>query len=293
MMRRNDDQDEDEAFMLEGIFVDRGNIRLRSLLPSDVDAVKELCRDWFPIEYPEQWFQDITGSGKFFSAAAVDEDEESTIIGLIIAETKQQSRCNQEDRGLVSSFCYYDPLVTYILSLGVVSRRRREGIASLLLSHLIQHLTSYTEASGRNASRAIFLHVLSTNQGAIDFYRRQGFQIHRQLPLYYLIDGNCHDGCSFVKYINGGPPWTPGSLVSSLISCCRCSCLNLLKCPFFLLSFLSSYKSFLRRMFRSFCQKVLSLKSNLQPISSVMTSRFSSQQQSSNTAKYNQFVNQV
>merc|ERR1712202_29699 len=61
-------------------------LQLRFLSPQDIDQVKVLCRDWFPIEYPDTWYQEITSNPRFFSLAAT---LSGTIIGLIVAETKE------------------------------------------------------------------------------------------------------------------------------------------------------------------------------------------------------------
>lgn len=59
--------------------------------------------------------------------------------------------------------------IGYILSLGVHRKHRRNGIASLLLDALINHLTT----AERQSVKAIFLHVLTTNQPAILFYEKR------------------------------------------------------------------------------------------------------------------------
>jgi N-alpha-acetyltransferase 60 len=62
-----------------------------------------------------------------------------------------------------------DAEIGYILSLGVDKKYRRNGIGSLLLDSLIKHLTT----AERHKVKAIFLHVLTTNQAAIIFYERR------------------------------------------------------------------------------------------------------------------------
>lgn len=80
--------------------------------------VKCLCRDWFPIEYPQSWYEDITSSNRFFALAAVYKTQ---IIGLIVAEIKPYLKLNTEDRGILSGwFASKDTLVAYILSLGKI-----------------------------------------------------------------------------------------------------------------------------------------------------------------------------
>lgn len=117
--------------------------------------------------------------------------------------------------------------IGYILSLGVHRKHRRNGIGSLLLDSLINHLTTIE----RHSVKAIFLHVLTTNEPAILFYEKRRlssiyiyyyvisfwffyfinrFNFHSFLPYYYHIRGKGQrDGFTYVTYINGGhPPWS-------------------------------------------------------------------------------------
>lgn len=138
----------------------------RFLSPQDIDQVKVLCRDWFPIEYPDTWYQEITSNPRFFSLAAT---LNGTIIGLIVAETKELGQLAKEDRSLLASCFRSGTKVGYILSLGVTQQFRKQGIASLLLDQLISHLTSeqYSQV------KALYLHVLTTNTQAITFYEHR------------------------------------------------------------------------------------------------------------------------
>ena len=75
-------------------------LQLRFLCPQDLEQVKLLCRDWFPIEYPDTWYQEITSNPRFFSLAAT---LSGSIIGLIVAETKELNQLAKEDRSLLAS----------------------------------------------------------------------------------------------------------------------------------------------------------------------------------------------
>nr|CAI5822667.1 unnamed protein product [Callosobruchus analis] len=178
------------------------DVQLRFLCPGDLEEVRALCRDWFPIEYPLYWYEEITSSNsRFFSLAAVYNQE---IIGLIVAEIKRHSSLNEEDQGILAK-SLDDCDVAYILSLGVLAKYRRNGIASLLLDSLLKHLTT----PERRRVKATFLHVLTTNSAAIMFYERKNFRLHSFLPYYYSIHGECRDGFMYVLYINEGhAPWS-------------------------------------------------------------------------------------
>ncbi|GLV45902.1 N(alpha)-acetyltransferase 60 [Carabus blaptoides fortunei] len=177
------------------------DVQLRFLCPGDLDEVRALCQDWFPIDYPLSWYEDITSSTRFYALAAV---YNQVIIGLIVAEIKPYINLNTEDQGILPATYAKNADVGYILSLGVSKQFRRNGIASLLLDSLLGHLTTVE----RRKVKAVFLHVLTTNSAAILFYEHRRFRLHCFLPYYYSIRGRCKDGFTYVLYINGGhPPW--------------------------------------------------------------------------------------
>ncbi|KAK3912959.1 N-alpha-acetyltransferase 60 [Frankliniella fusca] len=182
------------------------NLQLRFLCPSDIQEVQALCSDWFPIVYPQYWYEEITSNPRFYSLAAVCD---GVIIGLIVAEIKAFSKLNDEDEDILAPTFGKDTLVAYLLSLGVSQSHRRNGIASVLLDNLISHLTSNELSSDHwSQCKALFLHVLTTNSPAIHFYQRHQFKLHAFLPYYYYINGKSKDGFTYVLYVNGGhPPW--------------------------------------------------------------------------------------
>jgi len=176
-------------------------LQLRFLCPSDLDQVKDLCKEWFPIQYPEGWYRDITSDPRFYSLGAV---YQSQLVGLLIAEVKHSESINKEDRGILDTRMYSNCHVGYILSLGVCASFRKQGVASLLLDSFLTHVTQVEN----QICKAIYLHVLTMNSAAIRFYEKHYFRLHSFLPYYYSVDGKCKDGFTYVLYINGGhPPW--------------------------------------------------------------------------------------
>ena len=92
-------------------------LQLRFLSPADIDQVKMLCRDWFPIEYPDTWYQEITSNPRFFSLAAT---LSGSIIGLIVAEIKELSQLAKEDRSLLAN-CFFSNTKVISSSSSVIS----------------------------------------------------------------------------------------------------------------------------------------------------------------------------
>ncbi|CAB1414438.1 unnamed protein product [Pleuronectes platessa] len=179
------------------------DVQLRFLCHDDIENVKLLCGDWFPIEYPDSWYQDITSNKKFFSLAATFR---GGIVGMIVAEIKSRTKVHKEDGDILASSFPVDTQVAYILSLGVVKDFRKHGIGSLLLDSLKEHIST----TAQDHCKAIYLHVLTTNNAAIKFYENRDFRQHHYLPYYYSIRGVLKDGFTYVLYINGAHWLDPG-----------------------------------------------------------------------------------
>ncbi|KTF86097.1 hypothetical protein cypCar_00015395 [Cyprinus carpio] len=104
-------------------------IKLRLLCHDDIERIKVLCGEWFPIEYPDSWYHDITSNKKFFSLAATFR---GGIVGMIVAEIKSRTKVHKEDGDILASSFPVDTQVAYILSLGVVKEFRKHGIGERL-----------------------------------------------------------------------------------------------------------------------------------------------------------------
>ena len=69
--------------------------------------------------------------------------------------------------------------VGYILSLGVCSNFRQQGVASLLLDSFLGHVTR----DENQLCKAVYLHVLTMNSPAIRFYEKHRFRFMAHLIL--------------------------------------------------------------------------------------------------------------
>ena len=81
--------------------------------------------------------------------------------------------------------CSHGTKIAYILSLGVLKEYRSNGVASFMLGNLLSHLRS----GDHRDVRAVYLHVLTTNNAAITFYEHRGFKVatpSRKRPPNYL-----------------------------------------------------------------------------------------------------------
>ena len=53
-------------------------------MTSIIPQVKCLCRDWFPIDYPDTWYQEITSNPRFFSLAATLQVRNNLFCKLVL-----------------------------------------------------------------------------------------------------------------------------------------------------------------------------------------------------------------
>ncbi|KAI1718131.1 acetyltransferase (GNAT) family domain-containing protein [Ditylenchus destructor] len=187
--------------------------QIRPLSEKDFDRVTYICRESFPLDYPECWFRDVV-AGKFISFGMFHGE---LLTSLLVAEVKLAPLCDREDQDLCSTL-HQQSYFVYILSLAVLGQFRRRGIATILLNHLMKSVVQQPPYP-----KMVFLHVLSKNSAAIQFYKRNGFRHYTTLPNYYQINEDglnvFYDGYTFVIYTNGSQsPWSVRELCNLVMS---------------------------------------------------------------------------
>uniref|UniRef100_A0AC35U293 N-alpha-acetyltransferase 60 n=1 Tax=Rhabditophanes sp. KR3021 TaxID=114890 RepID=A0AC35U293_9BILA len=142
---------------------------VKPLSKEDYYAVKALCTESFPVKYPESFYEDVV-EGRFIAFGYFYKD---VLTSLMICEIKAICEYEARDRKLLSDGNGH---ALYILSLAVRGKYRRKGIASALLSYLLNVIVKECPHVG-----VIFLHAVTYNYGAIKFYKESGFKLHTTL----------------------------------------------------------------------------------------------------------------
>lgn len=131
--------------------------QVRRLAYSDLPAVISIERRSFPAPWSLAMFVLELSKPSGICLAAAEEDE---VLGYLI--------CSRYDR------------VWHLMNVAVAPERRRAGIASRLISHLL-------EESGRELP--FTLEVRVSNREAITMYEKLGFRSAGARPRYYRDNG--------------------------------------------------------------------------------------------------------
>ncbi|KAJ8600778.1 hypothetical protein CTAYLR_006091 [Chrysophaeum taylorii] len=161
-------------------------VHFRPMRVSDLEEVRALHEEWFPVRYSYSFYdaavrERMVGTNEplFTLIAEVDEDDRRRIIGLPAPLFVE----NETSR------------VMYVLTLGSHARYRRRGIARELLQRCI------ARAEAEPACGAVYLHVITHNDVAIQFYKSNDFECLGEISDYYRIDGSLYNCFIYAYYL--------------------------------------------------------------------------------------------
>ncbi|RZB77716.1 Histone acetyltransferase MCC1 isoform E [Glycine soja] len=198
---------------------------VRPIRPSDLDILEHIHGRLFPIRYESTFFHDVVNGRDIVSWGAVDssrpDGQSDELIGFVTARIVLAKESEVDPIHIVDMLGYdsakSDQTLVYVLTLGVVEAYRSLGVASSLIREVIKY------ASSIPTCRAVYLHVISYNNPAINLYKKMSFKCVRRLQGFYLINGQHYDSFLFLYYVNGGrSPCSPLELLTAIVSYMRC-----------------------------------------------------------------------
>lgn len=129
------------------------NFELRPFSPSDIDEVKTLHDQLFPVSYSDKFYSDLAiGLGprnhSVHSLIAVQRDNNAkeSIAGFLFAQFEEMRSC--EDSDILFPHDEKPKQMMYILTLGVRREYRRSGLGSKLLDVCIEKAIRESECGG-------------------------------------------------------------------------------------------------------------------------------------------------
>jgi ribosomal protein S18 acetylase RimI-like enzyme len=102
----------------------------------------------------------------------------------------------------------------YIMTLGVSPSYRRKGLGTVLLRKICRILEEEAEVDLSS------LHVQEINRAAVEFYKKNGFQVVEELPSHYLIEGQHYNALKMIQSVSHSRNQRCGVGIWNTISSC-------------------------------------------------------------------------
>lgn len=135
-----------------------GRIELGDITKHNIRLMRRLNQSIFPVNYNDKFYKDVLDAGILAKLAFYND----VIVGAVCCRLEQ---VDNEKR-------------LYIMTLGCLYTYRRLGIGTTMLEHVLDH-------AQKKGIDNIYLHVQINNMGAIEFYKKFGFEIVDTKEGYY------------------------------------------------------------------------------------------------------------
>ncbi|XP_014260426.1 N-alpha-acetyltransferase 50 isoform X2 [Cimex lectularius] len=137
----------------------RSRIELGDVTPHNIKQLKKLNTVVFPVSYNEKFYKDVLEVGELAKLAYYND----IVVGAVCCRVDTSDNSRR----------------LYIMTLGCLSPYRRLGVGTTMVEHVLNHV----QKDGNYDN--VYLHVQVNNTGAIDFYKKFGFEIHETKKHYY------------------------------------------------------------------------------------------------------------
>ena len=205
--------------IINGQKIYKEKIIYKPLSKDSFQDVKNLHKEWFPIDYDDDFFSNVLNNngGKYFTIGAfynikTDNKDKEVILGLAFCEFEYvmdqlnkfiNDKILDEINGNISicdelkSYmkCQFDKYI-YIMTIGVMDEFRQMNIGSNLLKYI------YNIALKIDRCIAIYLHVISYNETAIKFYQKNKYKNVAKIDNYYNFEDKNYDAFVFMRTIS-------------------------------------------------------------------------------------------
>ena len=182
------------------------NVTFRPLQESDREEIQRLHEDWFPVDYKEDFYDGVvqnkmasTGQPLYTQVAVIScpETQQERIIGSLLGAFVQVAKCKTKSVELMVPNPQRHTRMFYIMTLGTVKEFRGRGLATTLLEKCFDVIEADSDCG------VSYLHVITYNTAAIQFYEKLEFSRVEEIENYYLIDGQKYNCYLYAKYHHG------------------------------------------------------------------------------------------
>ncbi|KAI8969659.1 acyl-CoA N-acyltransferase [Pilobolus umbonatus] len=135
---------------------------LGDLTPNNLGQVKILHKKLFPVHYSDKFFNDLLEVGEFAKLVYYND----VCTGTVCCRKEVDENNPQLSK-------------VYIMTLGVLEPYRHLGLGTLMVQHILQQAQLSKDIS------SVYLHVQTSNDAAISFYKKNQFDLIATEKDYY------------------------------------------------------------------------------------------------------------
>ena len=189
-------------------------IQYKPISKTYLDEIQKLHKEWFPINYDKDYFSTVLSNEyhNFYSIIATyphPNESDELILGCLLMEMqpisyKFKDHSSNEILSKISNeitftddmnctLTFNDYLCGYIMTIGVVDECRRMKLGSTLISKAIDICLN------NDLCVCLYLDVVTYNETAIKFYRKNNFEEVTTIKNYYHVYGNVYDSYVYVR----------------------------------------------------------------------------------------------
>ena len=138
-----------------------------SMRPIDINSIgtfRVLNRAILPVTYKDKFYKDVLGYPEEFRQLAY---KGANVVGAVVCRIENDPASEEGKR-------------LYVMIVGVLAAYRGMQIGTTLLETVLDHASKY-----HHEVKSIYLHVQTSNDDAVAFYKKFGFEIVETVEDYY------------------------------------------------------------------------------------------------------------
>jgi ribosomal protein S18 acetylase RimI-like enzyme len=142
----------------------RLRVQLRPINKDNIGSMRVLIRAILPVTYKDKFYRDLMGYPEGFRQLAY---RDANVVGAVCCRIENDPACEEDKR-------------LYIMIVGVLAAYRGLQVGTQMLEHVLDQASKY-----HHEIKSVYLHVQTSNDDAVNFYKKFGFEIIETLPNYY------------------------------------------------------------------------------------------------------------
>mmetsp|Transcript_26278 Transcript_26278/g.52400 ORF Transcript_26278/g.52400 Transcript_26278/m.52400 type:complete len:181 (+) Transcript_26278:3-545(+) len=154
-------------------------INFGPILEANIGQLRKLNRAILPVRYSDRFYTDVLAHGRDWCKNALCN---GFVVGAICSRVEDAAPApagEAEDGAGADADPSSSLRRVYIMTLCVLPAYRQRGVGRRLLESVLEKCVEQEDIG------SIYLHVQTTNQDAIDFYSRFGFEVCERVENYY------------------------------------------------------------------------------------------------------------